>query len=134
MVSPSAIVTTNQKEKTMRTTRLTLALVIGVASVVFITMPSQRWLPRGLSHIDDGAPSFKANFIHQGFHQVDSTTMTGLNVFRGGRIRDPVNLKSLSLVPDDKRDFVSSTATANVNLLPGVLMVAVNDGIRQGLE
>lgn len=99
MVSPSAIETTNQKKKTMRTMRVTLALVIGVTSIVFITMSSQRWLPRGLSHVDDGAPSFKANFIHQGFHQIDSTTMTGLNVFRRRRIWDLNQFQILVLRP-----------------------------------
>jgi hypothetical protein len=87
----------------------------------------------GLSHIDDGAASLKANFIHQGFHQVDSTAMAGLDILRSGWVWDVARVKPLSFIPDDDRNFVNPTAAANVHLLPRIFMVAMNDGIRQGL-
>jgi hypothetical protein len=95
--------------------------------------PQSDGFPAGPSHVDNGAASFKANFIHQRFHQVDSTAMAGLDIFKCGRVWDVVRVKSLSLIPDDDRNFVSPAATANVHLLPRVSMVAMNDGIRQGL-
>jgi len=59
--------------------------------------------------------------------------MTGPNIFRGGRVWDAADFKSLSFVPDDEGDFISPTTTANVNLLPRVLMIAVNHGVRHSL-
>ena len=89
--------------------------------------------PAGLPHMNDGATSFKANFIHQVFHQVDSTAMAGLDIFRSGWIWDVARVEPLPLIPDDDRNFVSPAAAANVHMLPRVLMVAMNDGIREGL-
>jgi len=89
--------------------------------------------PAGPSHVDNGAASLKANFIHQGFHEIDTAAMSGLDIFRCGRVWDVVKVKSLSLIPDDDRDLVRPTAAANVHLFPRILMVAMNDGIRKGL-
>jgi hypothetical protein len=82
---------------------------------------------------DNGTASFKVNFIHQGSHQVDSTAMTGADIFWSSRVWNLANIKSLSFVPDDDGDLVSPTATADTHLPLSVLMIAANDGIRQGL-
>jgi len=55
-------------------------------------------LAGALSHMNDNATFFEAHFIHERFHQVDSTSMNEPDVFGGRRIRHLINLKSLSFV------------------------------------
>src|SRR5258708_12265044 len=59
--------------------------------------------------------------------------MAELDSFGGSRVWVFGDVEAFSFVPDDDRDFVGPTTTANVNVLPRVLMIAVNHGIRQRL-
>jgi hypothetical protein len=40
-----------------------------------------------LSHMNDNPTFFEAHFIHQRFHQLDTTTMNGSGIFGSRRIR-----------------------------------------------
>src|ERR1700674_4146803 len=60
--------------------------------------------------------------------------MTGFNSPWGGRVRYRVAVKSLSFVLDGNRNFLLSlAAAANVNMLAGIFVISVNDGILQRL-
>jgi hypothetical protein len=86
----------------------------------------------GLSHKNDNPTLFKAHFIHQGFHQVDATAMNEPSIFGRCRIRDLLNIESLSLVFYSDGDFIRSTAATNIDVFSGILMVSVNDGVCKG--
>src|ERR1700689_595568 len=47
-----------------------------------------------LSHMNDNSTFFEADFIHQCFHQVYPTTMSGSCILRSRWIRYPINVKS----------------------------------------
>ena len=55
-------------------------------------------LADAFSHMNDSPTFFEAHVIHQLFHQVDATAMSGTDVFGGCRIRHLINVKSSSLV------------------------------------
>jgi len=51
----------------------------------------------------------------------------------GSRVWDCIDVKPLSLVPDDKRDSISLAATTDIDSLARILLISVDDGICQGL-
>ena len=82
---------------------------------------------------EDNSTFLEAHFIHQRFHQVDAASMNGSDVFGGGRIRDHVSVKSSSLVLYRDRDFIGFTAATNIDVFCRILMISVNDRVRECL-
>ena len=79
------------------------------------------------------AALFERDFVHQGFHEVNTSTVLEQPVFCSGGIRDSAGVKPSSLVPNGDQDFsVCVAAALYVNALAGVLTVAVDHGIRKG--
>ena len=86
-----------------------------------------------LPHMDFLSSAFERNFVHGKFHQKNATAMNASDVSRGCRVRDLINVKSLSFVPHRDRDFIKLTAAANMDVFLRVLMISMKDGVCQGL-
>jgi hypothetical protein len=79
------------------------------------------------------AALFERDFVHQGFHKVNTSTVLEQPVFCSGGIRDSAGVKPSSLVPNGDQDFsVCVAAALYVHTLAGILTVTVNHGIRKG--
>jgi|SRR5215467_505807 len=73
------------------------------------------------------------DFIHAHLHKLNSSLIVGFRTLHNGRVQNCSRVKALSFVLDNDGYFHTwSTPAADVNLFPGVLAVAVNDGIAQG--
>jgi len=84
--------------------------------------------------MNSSAASLEANFIHERFHQVDSTPVGELDVLRGGGIRGCAVLEPLPFVANGEENFaIEAAAAADLNTLVRILAVSVNHGVRQGL-
>src|SRR5580693_365402 len=81
--------------------------------------------------MNDNPTVFEAHFIHQRFHQINPTTMNGSLVLGSRRVGYRSNVKSSSLVFYRDRDFTRFTAAMDMDVLSGVLMISVNDRIRE---
>src|ERR1035438_3283209 len=87
-----------------------------------------------LAHMHSRAALLEPNFIHQCSHQVDAASVQGHNVLRTGWIRHGMQIESRSLVADRDRDFSLYAAAAyNLHTLMRVLVIAMDNGIREGL-
>src|SRR5690349_21305739 len=51
----------------------------------------------------------------------------------GSWVWNCINVKALSFVPDDKRDSITLAATTDIDSLPRILLISVDDGICQRL-
>src|ERR1700679_582375 len=58
--------------------------------------------------------------------------MAGLNILWCRRVRDLIDVKSLTFIPYCDQNLVRFKTAADINVLSRVLMVAVNDSIFQG--
>src|SRR5437667_12772903 len=82
--------------------------------------------------MNDNSIFFEAHFIHERFHQVDATSMTGTDVFGGCRPRHLIDVKSSSFVLYCDSDFIRVTAETNMHVFARVLMISVSDRVREG--
>jgi hypothetical protein len=82
----------------------------------------------------NGPAFFERDFVHQRFHEVNTSTVLGQPSFWSGGIRYSVGVKALSLVQHSDRDFSVCVASAlYVNVLTGILTIAMDHLTRKRL-
>ena len=64
-----------------------------------------------LPHTDRRSSSFKRNFVHGQFHQVDPAPVFGTEIFERQRIGNLIGIESLSLISDDDEHGAFAAAT-----------------------
>ena len=87
---------------------------------------------RSHAHVDLGAIAAKLNFIHAGGHKIDSPPGVLSHVLR---YRHFARVKPVSLIPNqDRQRVIGFAGVLNVDLFKAIVVVAVSNGIRQGLS
>src|SRR5579863_10379038 len=86
-----------------------------------------------LPHVHDGAPVFERDFVHYGLHEVNTATVRQKPIVGRCRIGYRGRVKPLSFVAHRDRDFsVHIAAAGHIDVLAGILTIAVDDGICKG--
>jgi len=87
---------------------------------------------RSHAHVDFRAIPSKLNFIHTGGHKINSPTDVLSHVLR---YRHFARIKSVSLIPNqDRQRVIGFAGVLNLDFLKAMVVVAVSNGIRQGLS
>src|SRR6266478_6084361 len=84
------------------------------------------FISRFLSNVDLRSSSFKGNFVHSQFHQVDAAPVFGFQVFDRERTRNSIGVESMSLISDgDEHSRGAFTAATDMNQLARIHPIAM---------
>ena len=87
---------------------------------------------RSHAHVDFRAIPAKLNFIHAGGHKINSPAGVLSHVLRYWHF---ARMKSVSLIPNqDRQRVIGFAGVLNVDFFKAIVVVAVSNGIRQGLS